>query len=492
MSKTAVIIGSGFAGLSAAAYLAKYGFNVKLFEKNEQFGGRARILEENGFKFDMGPSWYWMPEIFDNFFADFGKKTSDFYELKRLEPSYKVFFSENDQISLPSNLDDIYSLFESYETGSADKLREFLEEARYRYEIALRKMIPQPSLSIFEFIDLEIIGGLLQCDLFNSFRSYSEKHFKNIMLRSIVEFPILFLGATAKETPALYSMMNHADMALGTWYPMGGMNEIIKGFVKVCESLGVEMYSSSPVKKINVIDGLVDTISVKGLEVNADVVLAGADYAHVEKDLLLEEYQSYSKEYWNSRVMAPSGLIYYLGTNVKIPALEHHNLFFDESLDEHSREIYKEPQWPTRPLFYVSCTSRTDPSVAPEGHENLFILMPVASGLLNDNEALRESYFNLIMDRLERLCKQNIRDHIVYKKTYAHSDFIQDYNAFKGNAYGLANTLKQTAVLKPRVKSKRVHNLYYAGQLTVPGPGIPPSIISGEIVAKEIAHRYSK
>jgi phytoene desaturase len=231
---------------------------------------------------------------------------------------------------------------------------------------------------------------------------------------------------------------------------------------------------------------------VKGLEVNADVVLAGADYAHVEKDLLLEEYQSYSQDYWNSRVMAPSGLIYYLGTNVKIPALEHHNLFFDESLDEHSREIYTEPQWPTRPLFYVSCTSRTDPSVAPEGHENLFILMPVASGLLNDNEALRESYFNLIMDRLERLCKQNIRDHIVYKKTYAHSDFIQDYNAFKGNAYGLANTLQQTAVLKPRVKSKRVHNLYYAGQLTVPGPGIPPSIISGEIVAKEIAHRYSK
>lgn len=319
MSKTAVIIGSGFAGLSAAAYLAKYGFNVKLFEKNELFGGRARILEENGFKFDMGPSWYWMPEIFDNFFADFGKKTSDFYELKRLEPSYKVFFSENEQISLPSNLDDIYALFESYEAGSADKLKEFLEEARYRYEIALRKMIPQPSLSIFEFIDLEIIGGLLQCDLFNSFRSYSEKHFKNIMLRSIVEFPILFLGATAKETPALYSMMNHADMALGTWYPMGGINEIIKAFIKVCESLGVEMYSSSPVKKINVIDGLVDTISVKGLEINADVVLAGADYAHVEKDLLLEEYQSYSKEYWNSRVMAPSGLIYYLGTNVKIP-----------------------------------------------------------------------------------------------------------------------------------------------------------------------------
>ena len=492
MSKTAIVIGSGFAGLSSAAYLAKYGFNVKLFEKNDQFGGRARILEENGFRFDMGPSWYWMPEIFDNFFADFGKKTSDFYELKRLEPSYKVFFNENDQISLPSNLDDIYTLFESYEVGSADKLREFLEEAQYRYEIALRKMIPKPSLSVFEFIDLEIVGGLLQCDLFNSFRSYSDKHFKNIMLRSIVEFPILFLGATAKETPALYSMMNHADMALGTWYPMGGMNEIIKGFMKVCENLGVEMYASSPVKKINVVDGLVDTVSVKGLEVNADVVLAGADYAHVEKDLLLEEYQSYSQEYWNSRVMAPSGLIYYLGINVKIPALEHHNLFFDESLDEHSREIYTEPQWPTRPLFYVSCTSRTDPSVAPEGHENLFILMPVASGLLNDNEALRESYFNLIMDRLERLCKQKIREHIVYKKTYAHSDFIQDYNAFKGNAYGLANTLKQTAVLKPRVKSKRVHNLYYAGQLTVPGPGIPPSIISGEIVAKEIAHRYSK
>lgn len=492
MSKTAIVIGSGFSALSGAAYLAKYGFNVKLFEKNPQFGGRARVFEENGFKFDMGPSWYWMPEVFDKFFSDFGKKTSDFYKLKRLNPSYKVFFNETEQISIPSDLDEIYALFESYEAGSAEKLKEFLAEAKYRYEIAMRKMINKPSLSVFEFIDWELLGGLLQCDLFNSFRSYSDKNFKNIMLRSIVEFPVLFLGATAKETPALYSMMNHADMALGTWYPMGGMGEIIKGFVQVCESLGVEMYADNPVKRISVVDGLIDRVSVTSQDLSADVVLAGADYAHVEKDLLLEEYRSYSDEYWNSRTMAPSGLIFYLGVNTKIPALEHHNLFFDESLDEHSREIYTEPQWPTKPLFYVSCTSKTDTGVAPEGHENIFILVPVASGLLNDNESLRESYYNLVMDRLERLCKQKIREHVVFKKTYAHSDFIKDYHAFKGNAYGLANTLKQTAILKPRIKSKRVHNLYYTGQLTVPGPGIPPSIMSGEIVAKEIAHRYSK
>ena len=487
MSKSAIVIGSGFSGLSAAAYLAKQGFRVKVFEKNSQFGGRARVFEEDGFKFDMGPSWYWMPEVFEKFYGDFGKTTSDFYNLKRLDPSYKVFFSDKDQINLPSKLEDIYKLFESYEEGAGEKLKEFLAAAEYRYDIGMNRMVPKPSLSPLEFVDWEVINGLFKMDLFNSFRSYTDKYFKHPFLKSIIEFPILFLGATAENTPALYSMMNHADMALGTWYPEGGMHEIIKAFVQICEEFGVEMHSSSPVTKINSSGDYADSVTVNDQEHYADLIIAGADYAHVDRELLAEDAKNYNEEYWDSRTMAPSCLLYYLGVNKKIDGLLHHNLFFDESLDEHAEEIYESPQWPSKPLFYVCNPSKTDSTVAPPGQENLFILIPVATGLANDNDSIRERYFDIVLNRIEKLTSQKIRDNIIYKRTYAHSDFIQDYNAFKGNAYGLANTLDQTAILKPSIKSKKLRNLYFTGQLTVPGPGIPPSIISGKIVAKQAA-----
>lgn len=487
MSKSAIVIGSGFSSLSSAAYLAKQGFKVKVFEKNAQFGGRARVFEENGFKFDMGPSWYWMPEVFEDFYNDFGKTTSDFYNLKRLEPSYRVLFNEKDKLDLPSKLEDIYALFESYEEGAGEKLKEFLAAAEYRYQIGMNRMVPKPSLSPLEFIDWEVISGLFKMDLFNSFRSYTDKYFKHPYLKSIIEFPILFLGATAENTPALYSMMNHADMALGTWYPEGGMHEIIKAFISICEEFGVELQASSPVTKINSAGDFAHSVTVNDQEHYADIIIAGADYAHVDRELLTEGNKNYDEEYWDSRTMAPSCLLYYLGVDKKIDNLLHHNLFFDESLDEHAEEIYINPQWPSRPLFYVCNPSKTDKSVAPEGHENLFILIPVATGLANDNEAIRERYFNLVIERLEKLTGEKIKDNIIYKKTYAHSNFIEDYNAFKGNAYGLANTLDQTAILKPSIKSKRLKNLYFTGQLTVPGPGIPPSIISGKIVATEAA-----
>ena len=351
----------------------------------------------------------------------------------------------------------------------------------------MNRMVPKPSLSPLEFVDWEVINGLFKMDLFNSFRSYTDKYFKHPFLKSIIEFPILFLGATAENTPALYSMMNHADMALGTWYPEGGMHEIIKAFVQICEEFGVEMHSSSPVTKINSSGDYADSVTVNDQEHYADLIIAGADYAHVDRELLAEDAKNYNEEYWDSRTMAPSCFLYFLGVNKKIDGLLHHNLFFDESLDEHAEEIYESPQWPSKPLFYVCNPSKTDSTVAPPGQENLFILIPVATGLANDNDSIRERYFDIVLNRIEKLTSQKIRDNIIYKRTYAHSDFIQDYNAFKGNAYGLANTLDQTAILKPSIKSKKLRNLYFTGQLTVPGPGIPPSIISGKIVAKEAA-----
>jgi phytoene desaturase len=285
--------------------------------------------------------------------------------------------------------------------------------------------------------------------------------------------------------------MNYADMALGTWYPEGGMHKIIEGMASLAESLGVKFQFNSNVQAIEL-----NGVKAKGLIVNGqfksyDFIVAAADYHHVEQKLLPPTYRNYDEKYWNERSLAPSSLIFYLGINKKLPGLLHHTLFFDQDFKRHAQEIYETPRWPSAPQFYVSCPSKTDPTVAPEGHENIFILIPVAPALL-DTDQIREYYYNMVLERLENLLGEKIREHVVYKRSYAHADFISDYNAFKGNAYGLANTLKQTANLKPTIVNKKIPNLFYTGQLTVPGPGVPPSIISGEVVAKELIKRRSE
>jgi phytoene desaturase len=243
------------------------------------------------------------------------------------------------------------------------------------------------------------------------------------------------------------------------------------------------------VSKIDVENGIAKTVHVNGKAYEADVVVGSADYNHIEQELLPEKYKSYSKKYWKTRVLSPSSIIFYLGVDNEIPNLKHHTLLFDEDFDRHAEEIYKDPQWPERPSVYISNTSKTDSTVAPAGMENLMVLIPVAPGL-EDNEETRDRYYNYIMDKLEKYTQQNIRDHVIFKRSYAHNDFENDYNAFKGNAYGLANTLRQTAFLKPKLKSKKVKNLFYAGQLTVPGPGVPPAIISGQVAASEIIKQF--
>ncbi len=485
MSKVA-IIGSGFSGLSAAAYLGASGHEVHVFEKNETAGGRARQLTTGmGYVFDMGPSWYWMPGVFEKFFTDFGHSVSDFYELKLLNPSFDIVFGKNDTMHVPENFEELCLLFESIETGSAVQLQKFMEEAEYKYKTGIENLVYKPGLSMAEFADKDLLRGAFRLQVFSSFSKHVRKYFKHSKLIALMEFPVLFLGAMPQDTPALYSLMNYAGLKLGTWYPTGGFGKVIDAMVNVAKNNGATFHFNAPVEQIQIKEGNVNAVLVNGESFLCDGVIASADYHHVEQKLLPAEYRNYSDNYWENKIFAPSCLIFYLGINKRIKSLHHHTLFFDEDLFQHSKEIYKNPQWPTKPLFYACCTSKSDDNVSPRGHENLFLLMPIAPGLI-DNEELRENYFQRMLERLQKHTNENILPHIDFKKSYCIKDFIADYNSYKGNAYGLANTLMQTAILKPKIKNRKVKNLFYAGQLTVPGPGVPPSIISGKIAAEQL------
>lgn len=477
--------------------MAKAGWNVTVLEKHDIPGGRARQLKENGFTFDMGPSWYWMPDVFDRFFGCFGKKVSDYYELYRLDPSYRVYWQES-MMDIPADYAALKKLFEETEPGSGDALDKFLNEAAYKYNVGIKKLVHKPGLSLREFADWDLVKGVLKLDVFTSMKKHVGRYFKNPKLQQLIEFPVLFLGALPQDTPALYSLMNYADIKLGTWYPKDGMYSIVTAMYSLAKELGVNFFFNHDVKEITVENGVARKVTAEQLingekhskVFDADVVIGSADYHFIESKLLKREDRSYTEDYWDKRVMAPSCLIYYVGLNKKLDGILHHTLFFDVSFDIHGREIYKEPSWPSEPLFYVSATSVSDAGAAPEGNENLFFLVPVAAGLEGDTEELRDKYFEKILNRYEEKIGQTIREAIVYKRSYSVSDFKMDYNSFKGNAYGLANTLMQTAVLKPGLKSKKVKNLFYTGQLTVPGPGVPPSLISGEVVAKEVIKNF--
>ncbi|MEA3425598.1 MAG: phytoene desaturase family protein [Bacteroidota bacterium] len=496
MSRKVVVIGSGFAGLSAASFMARAGWDVTVLEKHAIPGGRARYLKAEGFTFDMGPSWYWMPDVFERYFACFGKNVSDYYRLIRLDPSYRVYYPDG-PMDVPADLSALQELFESMEPGAGKQLQKFLEEAAYKYEVGINKLVFKPGQSVKEFLDWDLAKGLFKLDVFRSMKAHVAKYFKHPKLVELMEFPVLFLGALPEKTPALYSLMNYADIKGGTWFPEKGMYQIVQAMYDLAVELGVRFEFEQEVTAIDITGNRAKSVQAKTpqgatVSYDADVVIGGADYHHIETQLLPVASRSYTDAYWDSRVMAPGCILYYVGLNKKLNNIQHHSLFFDTSFAIHGKEIYDTKQWPSNPLFYVSAVSVTDPSSAPEGCENLFLLIPVATGLENDTEELRERYFDQIVTRIEKHLGQSIKDAVIYKKSFAHSDFISEYHAFKGNAYGLANTLQQTAVLKPSCRSKKVSNLFYTGQLTVPGPGVPPSLISGEVVAGEVVKAFGK
>jgi len=485
MNKNITVIGSGFSALAAACYLAKKGNQVTVYEKNSTIGGRARQLKKEGFTFDIGPTWYWMPDVFERFFADFNKKPSDYYELIKLSPAYQVYFGNLDFVTIADNLEEIINTFESIETGSGEVLRRFMKEAQSNYNIAIKDLVYRPGESPMELITLETAKKVNQ--FFSNISKDIRKRFKNIKLIHILEFPVLFLGAKPSDTPSFYSFMNFADFGLGTWHPKNGMYSVILAMEALAKELGVIIETDANVEKIIVKKEEAIGIQVNGQIITSDVVLSGADYHHTETLLDLKDRQ-YSEKYWDKKTFAPSSLLFYVGFDKKIENVEHHSLFFDVDFDQHASAIYDYPKWPEDPLFYASFPSKTDENSAPKGKEAAIFLIPLAPNL-TDNEALRAKYFDKIITRFESLTNQKIKENIIFKESFCVNDFIEEYNSYKGNAYGMANTLLQTAFLRPKLKSKKVKNLYFTGQLTVPGPGVPPSLISGKLVS-DLIEKY--
>lgn len=486
MEKNIAIIGSGFSSLAAACYLAKAGNQVTIYEKNTTIGGRARQLKKNGFTFDIGPTWYWMPDVFERFFNDFEKKPSDYYDLIKLSPAYQVYFDVNDYVTIGDNLEDIKHAFETIEPGSSTKLESFIKEAKENYDIAIKELVYRPGESILELITVETAKKANQ--FFSTISKDVRKKFKNDKLIKILEFPVLFLGAKPSKTPSFYSFMNYADFGLGTFHPKNGMYSVILAMESLAKELGVKIHTNANVEKIEVENNKASALIVNGNIVYSDIILSGADYHHSES-LLDEKYRAYSEKYWDKKTFAPSSLLFYVGFDKKIKNVEHHSLFFDTDFDIHAKDIYDNPKWPEEPLFYASFPSKTDKNSAPEGMEAGIFLIPLAPGL-EDTPKLREIYFEKIITRLEKLTQQEIKSNLLFKESFCVNDFIKEYNSYKGNAYGMANTLLQTAFLRPKLKSKKVKNLYFTGQLTVPGPGVPPALISGKLVA-QLIEKYS-
>ena len=483
MKKNIAIIGSGFSSLSAACYLAKAGHNVTIYEKNDALGGRARQFKAAGFTFDMGPSWYWMPDVFDKFFNDFGKKVSDYFTLTKLSPAYRVYFGKDDFIDIEDTPEKICKKFESIEKGSGEKLKKYLKIAKENYEIGVTDMLyKMPGNSPLELVSKKTIKRVRF--FLSNIRKDVRRDFKNPKLRSILEFPDLFLGAKASNTQAFYNFMNYADFGIGTFQPPNGFHDLVNAMVDLGKSLGVKYKVNHELSKINVSNKKVENIVINGKSTDCDLILSGADYHHTES-LLPVKSRQYNNRYWKSRVFAPSSLLFYVGFNKKLKNVQHHNLIFDTDFNKHAEEIYDSPKWPTDPLFYANFTSKTNSKTAPEGSENAFFLIPIAIDLI-DNEETRDKYFEKIIKKMELYTGQELKDSITYKRSFCVNDFKNEYNSYGGNAYGLANTLFQTAFLRPNIKSKLVQNLYFCGQLTVPGPGVPPAVVSGELVANLI------
>lgn len=483
--KKIIIIGSGFSSLSAACYLAKNGFDVTVLEKNNTVGGRARQLKKDGFVFDIGPTFYWMPDVFERFFNDFGRSTYDYYQLEKLNPAYQIYFGTNDSISIADNFDAIVNTFENVEPGSGKKLKRFIHKAHVNYDIAIKDLVYKPGLSIFEIITPKTI--LKFYDFILTIKKQVSGYVKNKKLQKIMEFPVLFLGGKPSNTPSFYNFMNYADFKLGTWHPKGGMYQVVQAMTTLASSLGVKIITDSEVNSIELKDKRIKGVHSKSGYYECDILLSGADYHHTET-LLPQKFRQYSESYWNTKTFAPSALLFYVGFNKKLKNVSHHTLFFDTDFEAHAKTIYDTKEWAEKPLFYASFPSITDDSSALNGKEAGIFLIPIAPDI-EDTQDIRERYFKQLINRIENITGESVSDDILFKESYCVKDFKEDYHSYKGNAYGLANTLLQTHVLRPKLRSKKVTNLYFCGQLTVPGPGVPPSLISGKIVS-DLINKY--
>ena len=484
MEKKIAVIGAGFGGLTSACLLAKKGYDVTLIEKNETLGGRARLLKKKGFKFDMGPSWYLMPDTINDIFKILGTTANKELKLKRLDPHYKMFF-EDENVCIYKDMEKNYQLFERLEPGITSKIKKYLQDAKYKYDVSLEYFIEKPYLKITDLINYQALKKSKKLDVFKSFQTYLDKEFKSDKIKKILGYTMVFLGGSPKNTPALYSLMSHGDFELGVYYPYGGMNALAKALEKQAKKLNVKIKKNTEIKKILVENKQATYIKTSNQKLKFDKVVVNADYAYAETNLLEKKHQTYTSKYWSKKTIAPSAFIIYLGVNKKLNNLEHHNLVIANDWMKHFNEIFEKPTWPKKPSYYVCCPSKTEKETAPKGCENLFILMPVAAGI-KDDEKTRQKYAEILIADLENKIGQKFQENIIVKEIYSHKNFKEDYNAYKGTALGLAQTLFQTALFRPKHKSKKIKNLYYVGQYTNPGIGVPITMLSAKMLTKLI------
>lgn len=481
--KTAIIVGAGCGGLATAALLAKEGYKVRILEKNKQSGGRASVYKENGFSFDMGPSWYLMPEVFERFFGLFGKRPDDFFSLVKLNPSLRMFFGKGDFVDVPSDVRKVLSVFDGWEKGGARRLQDYLAQAKLWYDVSMKNVVYRDCSSLWSMLSWRL--AFMGSKMFESMESHVQRFFNSDRAKKLLQYNLLFLGGSPKNTPALYSIMSYVDLGLGVWYPKGGMGSVVNALCELCFSHNVELLYDQEVVRIDVEQKMVKKVVTKRGVFEADVVVVNADYAHAETTFLDAAYQSYPVKYWESRVIAPSSFIVYLGLNKKVDGLQHHNVVIDGDLSAHFEDIFDKKMWPEKPSYYVCVPSKTDRSVAPVGCENVFILVPVAAGI-EEVESDKKRYVDKIVTHLEGLIGEKLKDAVVVRKVFSGRDFTKFFNAYRGTALGLAHTLRQSAAFRPRIKSKRVKNLYYVGQYTHPGIGVPMTLVSAQLVCKRV------
>lgn len=484
--KQVAIIGAGLGGLATACYAAQKGYLVTLYEKNSRPGGRAMLYQEKGYTFDTGPSWYWMPNIFERFFADFGKKVSDYYELIKISPSYRVFFSEYEQYDIPSSITEFLELAEKFEKGSSLKLKKIFDNGRELLELATKKFLYRDYPNITSMLIPELgIEAIKRGSLF-SLESLIKKNFSDSKLQKLVTWHSLFLGASPKNLPSLYSFILNVDFEQGTWFPKGGIYKVVEGIVALAQELGVEIECNKEATSIEVDNGIAKRITFSdGSFAEADIIVSNADYHHTETALLKKQYQTISEKQWNKKVFSPSTVLFYLGLDIKLNNSLHHNYYFSlDTWDDHFDSLFGTKRWPDGvPSYYFHATSKTDNSVAPSNGESLFILVPVASGI-DDTDEIRESLYERIIAHLSALAKTDIKPHVVVKRIMSPRDHQAMYNAYQGNNFGLAQTLFQTAAFRPYNKSRKIRNLYYVGHYTHPGIGLPLVLISGYVTSQ--------
>lgn len=487
-NQSVIVIGGGIGGLATAAMLAKSGHSVTLIEKNDKLGGRANYFEAEGFRFDMGPSWYLMPDVFEHFFELMGEKVEDHLTLQRLDPSYRIAFRDTGKVvDMSSNLAKDRLTFDDLEPGSGDALAKYLDGSKYQYDVAIKYFMYKNYDSVLDFLNRKTMVEGRRLHVFEKMHNYVSRYFKTDMVQKIMEYQLVFLGSSPYNTPALYNIMSNIDFNMGVFYPEGGIYAIITALKNIGEKHGVVFKVNSPVTEIMTSGNKATGVKLEnGETLSADIVISNADIHHTETKLLPAEARSYTDKYWEKRTLAPSAFIMYLGLKTKVPSLVHHNLGFCGDWKQNFKEIFDDPKYSEDPSYYVCAPSRTDATVAPEGQENLFVLVPAAPGVKPTDEE-KEAYGRRILDLIaDDFDIPNIHEQIIFKRIYTAQDFETDYNSLGGSALGLAHTIKQTAIFRPNNVSKKLPNLYYVGANTNPGIGMPICLISAELAYKRI------